>query len=277
MEAFGIETVLFELSTENCPVFSGQSQLPEHLLGLLGLHPPRRPFLGHTHPSRRTARRRQRRSSHRRSPWAFPDTSPRCDTGGRRCCSVLGTLAPLLGSSWLALPGPGPARSIAETECTPGSLSVGLRFRLQGKHCQCKRVPRRLIQGFTFALNWGPISALRSVVTPDSAAPWTAAHQAPLYTGLSRQEHWGGLPCSPPGDLPHPGIKLVSPAPVNCRWILYCEPPGKPHIDNDKKVTAPSFMNKYNSENIVCDRTLRIIQWHWVKSINENIFLRWTW
>ena len=33
--------------------------------------------------------------------------------------------------------------------------------------------------------------------------------------GLSRQEYWSGLPCSPPGDLPDPGIEslfLMSPA-----------------------------------------------------------------
>ena len=30
--------------------------------------------------------------------------------------------------------------------------------------------------------------------------------------GFSRQEYWGGLPCPPPGDLPHPGIKPRSPA-----------------------------------------------------------------
>ena len=41
--------------------------------------------------------------------------------------------------------------------------------------------------------------------------PWTVAHQAPLSTGLSRQEHWSGLPCPPPGDLPDLGIELVSP------------------------------------------------------------------
>ena len=29
--------------------------------------------------------------------------------------------------------------------------------------------------------------------------------------GFSRQEYWSGLPCLPPGDLPHPGIKPVSP------------------------------------------------------------------
>ena len=45
--------------------------------------------------------------------------------------------------------------------------------------------------------------------------PWTVAHQAPLSMGFSRQEYYSGLPFSPPGDLPHPGIEpvsLVSPA-----------------------------------------------------------------
>ena len=30
--------------------------------------------------------------------------------------------------------------------------------------------------------------------------------------GFSRQEYWSGLPCLPPGDLPDPGIKPISPA-----------------------------------------------------------------
>ena len=29
--------------------------------------------------------------------------------------------------------------------------------------------------------------------------------------GLSRQEHWSVLPCTPPGDLLDPGIKPMSP------------------------------------------------------------------
>ena len=54
------------------------------------------------------------------------------------------------------------------------------------------------------------LSRVRLFVTP-----WTVAHQAPLSMGFSRQEYWCGLPCSPPGDLPHPRIEpvpLVSPA-----------------------------------------------------------------
>ena len=43
------------------------------------------------------------------------------------------------------------------------------------------------------------------------ATQQTAAHQAPLSTGCSRQEHWSGLPCPPPGELPDTGIKLESP------------------------------------------------------------------
>ena len=47
------------------------------------------------------------------------------------------------------------------------------------------------------------------------ATLWTVARQAPLSTRFSKQEYWSGLPCSPPGDLPDPGIKsesLMSPA-----------------------------------------------------------------
>ena len=40
----------------------------------------------------------------------------------------------------------------------------------------------------------------------------TVAHQAPLFTGLSRQEYWRGLSFPSPGDLPSPGIEPGSPA-----------------------------------------------------------------
>ena len=43
----------------------------------------------------------------------------------------------------------------------------------------------------------------------------TAARQAPLPMGFSRQGYWTGLLCPPPEDLPHPGIEsgsLTSPA-----------------------------------------------------------------
>ena len=42
------------------------------------------------------------------------------------------------------------------------------------------------------------------------ATPWSVALHAPLSMGFSRQEYWSRLPCSPPGDLPNPGIELRS-------------------------------------------------------------------
>ena len=44
------------------------------------------------------------------------------------------------------------------------------------------------------------------------ATPWTWADQAPLSRGLPRQEYWSELPFPSPGNLPHPGIKPMSPA-----------------------------------------------------------------
>ena len=46
---------------------------------------------------------------------------------------------------------------------------------------------------------------------PTLASSWTTARQAPLSMVFFRQEYWSGLPCPPPGDLPHPGMKPKSP------------------------------------------------------------------
>ena len=43
-------------------------------------------------------------------------------------------------------------------------------------------------------------------------APWTAARQAPLSVGFSRQEDWSGLAFSSPGELPDPGVGPTSPS-----------------------------------------------------------------
>ena len=53
-------------------------------------------------------------------------------------------------------------------------------------------------------------NCVRPFVTPRAVAC-----EAPLAMEFSRQEYWSGLPFSPPGDLPDPGIEpkaLVSPA-----------------------------------------------------------------
>ena len=57
--------------------------------------------------------------------------------------------------------------------------------------------------------------------------PWTVAHQALLSIRFSKQEHWNGLPCPPPGNLPNPRIEtrfVTAPA----LGSLPLAPPGKP-------------------------------------------------
>ena len=68
-------------------------------------------------------------------------------------------------------------------------------------------------------------------VVPDSATPWTAARQAPLSVGFSRQDYWSGLPFPSQGDLPDPEIEsglLVSPALAGGFFIT--APPRKPNF-----------------------------------------------
>ena len=51
-------------------------------------------------------------------------------------------------------------------------------------------------------------------------------YSAPLPVGFSRQEYWSGLPCPPPGDLPHSGTKPTSPiSPVFISMFFTPVPP----------------------------------------------------
>ena len=69
------------------------------------------------------------------------------------------------------------------------------------------------------------------------ATPWTAAHQAPLSMGFSRQKCWSGLPYPLPGDFPNPGIR---PCLLHLlQWqasSLRLAPPGKPHQKKKKAI-----------------------------------------
>ena len=55
----------------------------------------------------------------------------------------------------------------------------------------------------------------------DSSPPGSSVHK-----DFSRPEHWSGLPCPPPGDLPNPGMEHRSP--TLQADSLPSEPPGKP-------------------------------------------------
>ena len=46
---------------------------------------------------------------------------------------------------------------------------------------------------------------------PTLCDPMNCTCQSPLSMKFSKQEYWSGLPCPPPGNLPNPGFKPVSP------------------------------------------------------------------
>ena len=71
------------------------------------------------------------------------------------------------------------------------------------------------------------------------ATPWTAARQAPLPLGLSRQEYWSGLPFPSPQHLPDPGTKPGSPTLQGDS--LLSELPGKPDTIKGNSKLIMSF------------------------------------
>ena len=48
------------------------------------------------------------------------------------------------------------------------------------------------------------------------------------------EEHYSGLPCPPPGDLPDPGIELASP--VLADGLFAAEPPRKPNAASKSSI-----------------------------------------
>ena len=58
------------------------------------------------------------------------------------------------------------------------------------------------------------------------ATLWTIANQTPLSMGFSRQEHWSGLPCFLPGELPDSGMESH----LLCLLYWQAAPPEKPCI-----------------------------------------------
>ena len=71
------------------------------------------------------------------------------------------------------------------------------------------------------------------------ATPWTAAHQTPLSTGFSRQEHRSGLPFPSPKHIYHQG-KLLQSCPTLCN-PMDCSMPGSPVLHQLQNL--PRFMS----------------------------------
>ena len=83
------------------------------------------------------------------------------------------------------------------------------------------------MQSDCYLIHWVTIHLLLLHCVQLFVTSQTVACQAPLSMGPPRQEHWSGLPCPPPGDLPSPGMEPKSPALVG--GFSTMEPPRKPH------------------------------------------------
>ena len=108
-----------------------------------------------------------------------------------------------------------------------GSFQIGKGFKC-GKTKKKKSTHKCLLQADIVAL-YLYIYAQSLSCTRLFATLWTVARQAPLSIGFSRQEYWSGLPSSPPGDLPNPGIEPESPeSPALAGRYFTTKPSGKP-------------------------------------------------
>ena len=89
------------------------------------------------------------------------------------------------------------------------------------------------------------------------ATLWAVSHQAAMSMGFSRQEYWSGLPFLPPGDLPEPGNKPVSPAASVLKVdSLPSEPPGLPQMQESKN--GLEFINTWKGRCPLKDRVCPI-------------------
>ena len=97
------------------------------------------------------------------------------------------------------------------------------------------------------------------------ATSWTIVHrgisQAPLSVGFRRQEYCSGLPCPPPGDLPHPGIKPVSLA-LACEFFTIWVTREAPWVYLWKKSQKCEGCNFYNYGHTTLYREYIILQSH---------------
>ena len=117
-----------------------------------------------------------------------------------------------------------------------GGSDVQSRLRTTALEQPGTSCPQAQLQGcgqegtHSIICNWGKTAYWGALVSSDSLQlHQTIALQAPLSLGFSRQEYWSGLPCPLPGDLPNPGIKLMSLSLVHWQvGSLPLVPPGKP-------------------------------------------------
>ena len=97
-------------------------------------------------------------------------------------------------------------------------------FKVSDSVQPCRRQPTRLPHlwdspgkntgvGCHFLLKCMKVKSQSEVVQsyPNLSDPWTAAYQAPLSMGFSRQEYWSGVPL--PSSVPKTILNLSAPSP----------------------------------------------------------------
>ena len=121
----------------------------------------------------------------------------------------------------------------------------------------------------------------RWVVSASIAKLWTITCQAPLSMGFSRQVYWSGLPFPPPGDLPDPGSKPVSPALTG--GFFTTELRGKPcrYLHPNKCLAVPDSYSNLGGKTVsVCVCTHVQKERHRnvsVKFISMDCCIAWAW
>ena len=107
------------------------------------------------------------------------------------------------------------------------SLSLSCIGEGNGNPLQCSCLENPRDGGAWWAAIYGVAQSQTRLkwFSSSSGTPWTVARQVPLSM-IIQSRILSGLPCSPPGDLPNPGMELRSPALQ--AGSLQSEPPGKP-------------------------------------------------
>ena len=113
--------------------------------------------------------------------------------------------------------------------------------------------------------------------------PWTAARQAPLSMGFSRQEYWSGLPFPPPGHRPNTGVEPKSPASaggfftISAIWKApYCGTP----VQNIDALLTWEQIPVIESARFYHSNSLNTVNWlERTKTIRRNLkrHSRWWW
>ena len=87
-------------------------------------------------------------------------------------------------------------------------------------------------------------------VMSDSATPWTAAYQAPLSMGFSRQDYWSGVPMPSPEWIGYPlqysWASLVAqlvknPPALQETWVAWVQPLGWEDALRRERLPTPVF------------------------------------